>query len=59
MGMTIKEARTKAGLTQKEMAEMFGIPKRTIENWEEGKSRPAEWAASLLIAKLQEMSEHM
>lgn len=52
--MTIKEARTKAGLTQKEMSELFGIPKRTIENWEEGKSRPPEWAVPLLIAKLRE-----
>ena len=29
--MTIKEARTQAGLTQQALSDMLGIPKRNIE----------------------------
>ncbi len=32
--MTLKELREKAGMTQAEFAEYFGISKRNIENWE-------------------------
>jgi transcriptional regulator with XRE-family HTH domain len=35
--MTIKELRTAAGMTQKAFSEYFGIPKRTIEDWESEK----------------------
>lgn len=38
-----REARKAAGLTQKEMADIFGIPKRTIGNWETEVNAPAEW----------------
>ena len=32
--MTVKDLRKASGMTQKEFGEYFGIPKRTIENWE-------------------------
>lgn len=32
--MTVKDLRNASGMTQKEFGEYFGIPKRTIENWE-------------------------
>jgi len=32
--MGIRELRSMTGLSQQEFAEMFHIPKRTIENWE-------------------------
>lgn len=32
--MTLKELRQRSGMTQKQFAEYFGIPKRTIEDWE-------------------------
>ena len=32
--MTVKDLRTASGMTQKAFAEYFGIPKRTIEDWE-------------------------
>lgn len=35
--MTIKEMRTAAGMTQKAFSEYFGIPKRTIQDWESEK----------------------
>lgn len=31
---TVREIRQAAGLTQAQLAARFGIPKRTIENWE-------------------------
>lgn len=51
--MTIKEARLDAGLTQKAMADMFGMPKRTLENWEEGKNTPAPWVEKLILKELE------
>ena len=32
----LKKARKQAGMTQKEFSEYFGIPCRTIEDWERG-----------------------
>ena len=32
--LTVREIRQAAGLTQAQLAARFGIPKRTIENWE-------------------------
>jgi len=50
--MTIKEARATAGLTQKETAELLGIGKRTLEDWESGRRNPkageAYWAERIL-----------
>lgn len=37
----IAEARKNAGLTQKALSELSGIPKRTIEDWEAQKSEPS------------------
>jgi len=37
--MTIKEMRVKTGLTQAKFAELLGIPRRSIENWESGASK--------------------
>lgn len=55
--MTIKEARQAAGMTQQQMADLTGIPKRTIENWDSGKSNPPEWAEQLILDKLDEIKE--
>ena len=51
----IKEARQQAGLTQKAMHEMFGIPKRTIEDWDSGKRYPPEWVERLVLEKLESL----
>lgn len=51
--MTIREARKAAGLTQKGMSDLLGIPKRTIEGWEEGTRKPPEWIERLVIEKLE------
>ena len=55
--MTIKELRTQTGMTQKAFAEYFGIPKRTIENWEaaapDAKRKCPDYLLDLMIYKLQ------
>ena len=53
----IKETRTSLGLTQKQLAEMLGIPKRTIENWEGGQRKCPDYVERLIIEKLQRMKE--
>lgn len=54
--MTIKEARKQAGLTQAEMSKKFGIPVRTISNWESGSRKCIDYVERLIIEKLQSMN---
>ena len=51
--MTIKELREASGMTQKSFSEFFGIPKRTIENWEGGKRECPEYLLDLIEYKLK------
>lgn len=44
----VKELRAKTGLTQTKFGELFHIPLRTIQNWENGTRKPPEWAVYLL-----------
>ena len=46
--MTIKEIRKAAGLTQKSMAELLHIPKRTIEDWENNRRTPPTYIIELI-----------
>ena len=39
----IKALRESTGLTQRAFAELLGIPKRSIENWESEVSKPPEY----------------
>ena len=51
--MTIKEIREKYNLTQKKLSELTGIPKRSIENWENGSRAVKDYLPDLIEAKLQ------
>jgi DNA-binding transcriptional regulator YiaG len=55
--MSIKDARLHALLTQRQVAELLGIPLRTIENWEGGKSTPPPYVERLIINELARISE--
>lgn len=44
----IKALRESTGLTQRAFAELLGIPKRSIENWESGVSKPPEYLVRLI-----------
>ena len=47
--MRIKEARLKLNLTQQQLADLTGIPFRTIQNWEGGQRKCPEYVEKLLI----------
>ena len=51
--MTIKDLRKATGMTQKAFAEYFGIPKRTIEDWEGNKARCSQYLLDLMQYKLE------
>ena len=46
--MTIREIRETTGLSQANFANLLEIPKRNIENWEEGKNKPAPYLVNLI-----------
>lgn len=50
--MTVKHLREASGMTQKSFSEYFGIPKRSIENWEGGKRECPEYLLDLMEYKL-------
>ena len=51
--MTLKELRTATGMTQKQFGEYFGIPHRTIQNWEGGQRECPKYLLELMIYKLK------
>lgn len=48
MKSKIKELREKYKLTQAKLSELYGIPKRSIENWEAGSRKPPEYVVTLI-----------
>lgn len=50
--MTIKSLRAASGMTQQAFADYFGIPKRTIENWEGGQRKCPAYLLELMQYKL-------
>lgn len=55
--MNIKEAREFAGLTQKEVEKEFGVPARSIQNWEAGIRQPPEYVEAYLVEKLSQLKK--
>lgn len=51
--MNIKKMRAETGMTQKQFAEYFFIPKRNIENWESGSRSCPEYLERLMQYKLE------
>ena len=54
----LKEARLKSGLKQKDVADMFGIPLRTLQNWEAGARVAPDYVTERLFKALSSMSEY-
>ena len=52
----IKAAREAAGLTQAEVFEALHIPMRTLQDWENDRRTPPEWAERLITEKLSLMA---
>lgn len=53
----VKQERIAAGLTQKAMAEHFGIPLRTVSDWERELRNPPEWVCRLLVNALKNLNK--
>ena len=56
--MTIREAREEAGLTQKQVYELIGVPIRTLQNWENGVRVCPQYVENLLVEKLLSLKEN-
>lgn len=52
--MTIKEIRQLTGLSAKAFGERYGIPHRTIQNWEEGQRKCPDYVIRLLERVVKE-----
>lgn len=53
----LKVARNVAGLTQQTMADLMLIPKRTIEDWERGKSTPPPYVQRFVLNELENLKK--
>ena len=51
--MTILELREQAGMTRNQFAEYFGIPYRTIQDWELGNRKCNDYILNLMEYKLK------
>jgi DNA-binding transcriptional regulator YiaG len=51
--MDFKELRKASGMSQRKFAEYFGIPRRTLEDWERGIANCAPYLLDLMKYKLE------
>lgn len=50
----IRHARMKYGLTQQQLADITGIPHRTIQNWEGGQRKCPEYVTNMVLDLLDQ-----
>ena len=48
-----RELRKMSGMTQKDISLYFGIPQRTVEDWDSGRRKCAEYLLDLMTYKLE------
>lgn len=51
--MDMREIRKKTGLSQQKFGDKYGIPLRTVQNWEYGKREAPEYVLDLLNFKVE------
>lgn len=51
--MTIQSISAASGLSYRKLAERFGIPYRTMENWSSGLREPPSYVLSMMCEILQ------
>lgn len=51
--MIFKELRERSGMNKKRFAEYFGIPYRTVQNWEAGVNKCPDYLLELMEYKLK------
>ena len=52
---TIRSERIRLGLTQHQLAEITGVPFRTIQNWEGGQRKCPDYVEQMILDKLNQM----
>ena len=50
---TIKEIRQSTGLSQGKFCEILNIPRRTVQDWEQGKRQCPEYVAELIAFRVE------
>lgn len=55
---SIKTERIRLGLTQHQLANLTGIPFRTIQNWEGGQRKCPDYVERLVLEKLEQTFDH-
>lgn len=53
--MDIKQARKEVGMTQQNVQDQFGIPRRSLQNWEAGIRDCPEYVVEYLLEKYSEV----
>lgn len=56
--MTFKELREQSGMTRTQFAEYFGIPYRTIQDWELGNRKCNDYLLKLMEYRLKNTGKH-
>ncbi len=59
MKYMIRELRDTTKMTQKEFAQMYGIPLSTLRKWEQGESSPAPYVLNLLAKTLPSLDNSL
>ncbi len=57
--LSVKKMRKLLGMSQDGFSRKYGIPKRTIENWESGDRQPPEYVLDLLRRAVMEDYEDL
>lgn len=52
--MNTKEIRELLGISRAEFSRRYGIPIRTLENWDAGTRQPSDWVLNLLERVVRE-----
>lgn len=56
MYKNVKEIRESTGMSQRDFAQLYGIPLSTLRNWEQGSNSPAPYVVNLLARTLPSMN---
>ncbi len=51
--MNIKELRAITGLSQQKFGDKYGIPRRTLQNWELGLRKAPDYTVKMLEAQIK------
>ncbi|WP_413159978.1 helix-turn-helix domain-containing protein [Capilliphycus salinus ALCB114379] len=53
----IRTLRQRLGLSQRKLGEKFGVVFQTVNNWENGRTKPTRMAMMLIQQQLEQMGE--